>query len=343
MPAVSAAVPALGGATTVSDRSSSGTEQLSFASKEDKINDVLALASRHEFDRVFGLASGGKDSLTAIDAYHRLHEDHHLPAIDAVVHTNTGTTFPATQETVHEFCRGRGLPFIEVRNQTDGRMLAHRVLEHGWPAESQGGPGSGGHWPEFVNRKLDTWDGLYSAYPGELLFISGGRHDESDRRAANLGDGAVDVGETGDRKPRLTWVAPAHGLLDDEKEAYVDEYDIPVTPAYDWFGFSGDCLACSFDDPQILNEIRLACPELARALETLIVWVYIRIKNGDIDQPIERSVWGTPINSDPTGDDDPYQRDLSFGGCASCSKSCYTDGGDRSLQPETNKGGQSDE
>lgn len=304
------------------------TRQSSFATKEEKIDAVLAEATSLDLDYVFGLASGGKDSLSAITAWQLNREKHGLPDIDAVVHTNTGTTFPQTQQTVQRFCAEHGLPYIEVRNQKDGRMLAHRIIEHGWPAKSQGSPGTGGHWPEFVNRKLDTWDGVYSSFAGRIGFISGGRHAESNRRAANLGDGAIDVGATGDRKPRLTWIAPIHGLLDSEKEAFVDEHDIPVTPAYDWFGFSGDCLACSFDDPRILNEIRIACPELARALEILVIWVYYRIRNGDIDQPIQRAVWGTPLPHELEHVPDEHQRAFTFGGCADCSNTCYGDRGD---------------
>ena len=323
---------------------SDGTRQQSFATPVDKIHSTLELAARHDHDRVFGLASGGTDSLTAIDAWDRFHDDHGLPPVDAVVHTNTGIVFPPTQETIHKFCADRGLPFVEVRNQTPGRMVGHRLVEYGWPGESQGGPTTAGHWVEFINRKLDTWDGVYSAFDGGITFISGGRHAESDRRAAHLGDGPVDPGQSGDRKPRLTWVAPIHGLLDGDKATYVDQYDIPVTPAYDWFGFSGDCLACSFNDPRILNEIRIACPELAFVLHTMVVWVWMRIKRGDIDQPIERAVWGTPVysddsdtnddgsddneNGDDTDDDTQrpaYQRDLSWGGCASCTSSCYHD------------------
>lgn len=215
-------------------------------------------------------------------------------------------------------------------------MLAHRILEHGFPADSQGGPGSGGHWPEFINRKLDTWDKVYSGFSGEHLWISGGRVAESDRRAGNLGDGAVDFSETGDRQPRKTWIAPIHGLLDTEKAEYIDEYDIPETIAYDLLGYSGDCTACSFDDPRVLNEIRIVCPELAAALSRLVVWVYQRIRRGDIDQPIERAVWGTPLEDD-ADPPDACQRSLKWGGCSApdCEASragvdrAATDGGER--------------
>lgn len=299
----------------MTDESNAGTKQLSFKPPEAKVREVLSMAAKRDYDHVIALVSGGTDSLCAVDAYHRLRGDYDLPPIDLVVQTNTGTTLPTTLETAREFCAERGLSYAEVRNQKDGRMLAHRILEHGFPAHSQGGPGSGGHWPEFINRKLDTWDKVYSSFPGQQLWISGGRVDESDRRAGNLGDGAVDFGESGDRHPRKTWVAPFHGVLDGEKARYIEEHGIPETVAYDFLGYSGDCTACSFDDPRVLNEIRLLCPELAWALETLIVWVYQRIRRGEIDQPIERCVWGTEIDSEGTVPDE-CQRSLQWGGCS---------------------------
>lgn len=298
-----------------------GTHQQAFITPEDKTRGALEIAEQRDYDHVIALVSGGTDSLCAVDAYDRWHDDYDLPSIDVVVQTNTGTTLPSTLETAREYCADRGFRYIEVRNQyepdedQEPRMLAPRVLENGFPSKSQGGPGSGGHWPEFTNRKQDTWDKVYSGFPGQLLYISGARVDESDRRAANLGDGAVDFGESGDRHPRKTWLAPIHGWLDEEKERYIEANGIPETPAYDWLGYSGDCTACSFDDPRVLNEIRIMCPELAYALELLVVWVYQRIRRGEIDQPIERCVWGTELDADPSGHDE-CQRSLKWGGCS---------------------------
>lgn len=300
----------------MTDDLDTGGHQQSFKTIEEKVREVLEAAERRDYDHVIALVSGETDSLCALLAYLLWHEDYDLPPVDLVVQTNTGTTIPTTLETAREFCAGRDLPYVEVRNQKPERMLAPRILEHGFPANSQGGPGSGGHWPEFINRKQDTWDKVYSGFSGQQLWISGGRVEESDRRAGNLGDGAVDFGESGDRHPRKTWIAPFHGVLDGEKEDFIEAHDIPQTPAYDWLGYSGDCTACSFDDPRVLNEIRILCPELAYSLSLLVGWVYARIKRGDIDQPIERAVWGTHLEDGGTGDADGCQRSLEWGGCS---------------------------
>jgi len=301
------------------------SSQQSLIPRPEKTDETLAMAARQDYDRVIAFASGGTDSLCAIDAYNRRHERHDLPPIDVVVQTNTGTTLPSTLKTAREFCAQRDLRYMEVRNQhvpdedsDNYRMLAPRIVRNGFPANSQGGPGKGGHWMEFINRKQDTWDSVYGGFPGQQLWISGGRVAESDRRAMNLGDGAVDVGETGDRHPRKTWLAPCFGWLDEEKAEYIEEFGIPETDAYPVVGYSGDCTACSFDDPRVLNEIRILSPELAHCLEILVVWVYNRIRRGDLDQPISRCVWGTELEgeADRAVSDETCQRALRFGGCS---------------------------
>lgn len=327
----------------------SATQQASFRTREEKTREVLEAAERRDYDHVIAMVSGGTDSLCALDAYDRWNDDYDLPSIDLVVQTNTGTTMPTTLETAREFCADRGLPYIEVRNQHEPdpdadeedanyRMLAPRIVRNGWPANSQGGPGSGGHWMEFTNRKQDTWDKVYGGFPGQQLWISGGRVAESDRRAMNLGDGAVDFGETGDRHPRKTWIAPCHGWLDGEKAEYIEERGIPETIAYAVVGYSGDCTGCSFDDPRVVNEIEIVAPELAYALRLLVVWVYQRIRRGDIDQPIERCVWGTELPGDePDPADVECQRALKWGGCSA--PDCEAAKADGELLAATDGGG----
>jgi len=319
----------------------SATRQASFKTTEEKVREVLKTAAKRDYDHVIALVSGGTDSLCALDAYDRWHTDYDIPSVDLVVQTNTGTTIPTTLETVREFCAERGFPYVEVRNQKDGRMLAHRILEHGFPANSQGGPGSGGHWPEFINRKQDTWDKVYSSFLGQQLWISGGRVSESDRRAGNLGDGAVDIGETGDRHPRKTWIAPFHGVLDGEKDDYIKERGIPETLAYSIIGYSGDCTGCSFDDPRVVNEIELVSPELAYALRTLVVWVYQCIRCGDLDQPLERCVWGTELQEEEINPANiECQRALKWGGCSApdCEASKASGPGEELLAATDNGG-----
>lgn len=111
------------------------TRQASFTDPEQKVREVLETAERRDYDHVIALVSGGTDSLCALDALQRWYDDYDLPPVDLAVQTNTGTTIRTTLETAREFCADRGLPYVEVRNQRPDRMLAPRILEHGFRAD----------------------------------------------------------------------------------------------------------------------------------------------------------------------------------------------------------------
>jgi len=296
--------------------------------RETTARRALERAAERDYSIRLAMTSGGKNSLAAADAAWRWGDDYGV-APEAVVHINTGAGLECTREVVREFAAERDLAYIEELNREGGEMLAHRVLEYGFPSGGQGSSRAGGHWPEWVNRKDRVFDATYMGWPGDHLWFSGAFHAESDRRAVNVGDGAVDFGETGKRKPRRTWCSPVHGWVPEDFEDHIAEFGIPKTPAYDWLGYSGDCVACAFDDPRVLNEIRILQPSLAATLERLIGWVYLRARSGRVDYGVHRSVWGWPPEIEDDGEPEPPaedadQRDLAWAGCASCSKMrCY--------------------
>ena len=307
--------------------------------RETMTREALSMAALRDYDITFILVSGGTDSLVAADAVLRWGDEYGIVP-DAVCHINTGVGLAVTRRTVQRFCADRGVAYIEGANWTDGEMLAHRVLKHGWPARGSARPGAaGGHQMEFVNRKERVLDGVYRSWGGDHLWISGVRAAESDRRAGNVGDAPVAFGATGGRKPRQSWLCPCHGWSGEQKRTHIEEFDIPETPAYDFVGHSGECVACSFDHPTALNEIRMVDPELAYALSFLCNWVYQRIRTGEIDIPLHRCVWGWPRrleqtdderdDDDDDGDTAARQRTLSMIGCEDCSvEDCYVRGGD---------------
>ena len=306
-------------------------------------HEALSMAARREHDVTFVMMSGGTDSVVAADAVLRWGPEFGIEP-DAVCHINTGVGLGITRETVRRFCERRDVAYIEGINRRSGEMLAHRVLEHGWPGRGNAAPDdAGGHQMEFINRKERVMDALYRAWPGDHLWISGARAAESDRRAVNVGDSPVSFGTAGDRKPRLSWLCPCHGWSDEQKRAHIEKHDLPVTPADDFVGHSGECVACSFDHPAALPEIAVVDPELAYALSLLCAWVYQRVRAGRADFPLHRAVWGWPRRleaddgetngnrrdesaaaSEGEGDACAEQRTLSMAGCADCSaRECY--------------------
>lgn len=145
-------------------------------------------------------------------------------------------------------------------------------------------------------------DGLYSNLPGKQIWISGGRLAESDRRSSTVADSAIDRKE---RRNRRVWVQPIHSWSDAEKKEYLLESNIPVSEAYLVMGHSGECNACSFDDAGLLDDLDLLAPELAQALRYLAVWLYQRVRRGDVDIPAKKLRWGwEPDTYDDDVDDE---------------------------------------
>lgn len=315
--------------TSVQQQTLPGRDRVTMA------HEALSMAAGRSYNAIFIMVSGGTDSLVAADTVLRWGSEYGIVP-DAVCHINTGVGLTLTRETVQGFCTDRGIAYIEAANWTDGEMLAHRILEHGWPARGTAAPGvAGGHQMEFVNRKERVFDGIYRSWPGDHLWVSGVRAAESDRRAGNVGDAPVEFGTVGKRKPRQSWLCPCHGWSEEQKRAHIEEFNIPETPAYDFVGHSGECVACSFDHPTVLNEIRMVDPELAYALARLCVWVYQRIRRGEIDIPLHRALWGWPRELERSNDTDDDgnaedgdgsldQQTLSMIGCENCSaEGCY--------------------
>lgn len=313
---------------------SDGQTALPGVDPETLARDAIREAATRDYEWVFAAVSGGTDSLAAVDVFRRLAPEYGLE-LDGVFHINTGAGLPSTSRTVQEYAAEHGLAYIEGINRTAGEMLAHRVLTHGWPGHGTGAPGkAGGHQMEYINRKERPLEGLYRSFAGDILLVSGARAYESDNRAANMGNSPVDFGETGGRKPRLSWVSPCYGWPDQLKADYIAGRSLPETLAYDFVGYSGECTACSYDHPTILKEIALVSPELAYSLSTLVVWTYQRIRSGRLDVPLHRAVWGWDRaleagdddgDVDDDGDEQSQIDDRGFDrmGCASCEKSCY--------------------
>jgi len=293
----------------------------SFPDAATKIRGAFDIAAEREYHRVFACVSGGTESLAAADAALRFGDEYGIE-VDGILHINTGAGCETTHQTVQEFCRDRDVPYIEVLNQKEGEMLAHRVLENGFPSSSSGQAGSkGGHHMEYANRKERLFERAYGRgfreprSDDEILYISGARILESDKRAETVPTDAVAFGETGEKHPMLTWCSPIAGLTDAEIESYIDEHDIPETEAYDFVGHSGDCLGCSFDTPGIIRELSILEPYLAHALVTLSVWVYQRRKRGEIDIPLKACVWGWDNNETETSADGKQCRMKEWVGC----------------------------
>jgi len=115
------------------------------------------------------------------------------------------------------------------------------------------------------------------------------------------------------------WCSVISGWTSHEKQRYIRERGLPVTEAYLALGFSGECIACAHDNAGLLTDIDLLCPELSYAIRTLALWLYQRVKRGDVDLAPKRLRWGWNVDDDTqvdTGQTQLTETAQSMVGCA---------------------------
>lgn len=264
------------------------SKQSSFAGPMDRTREVLQRLSNQqtEFDEINLAVSGGTDSIVAADLIAILGPEYGFEA-DRVVHINTGAGIPQSKLAAKIIAEKHNLEFVEQGYRKKSDSLAERILENGWPGAYGGSPMTGGHGLEWANRKDKPMNAVYMMHDGMQLWVSGARKLESKKRQGNVPDSGVEKD-----KPRRVWVSPICGWTSEEKREYIKENNLPVSEAYQVLGFSGECTACAFDETGLLTNIQLLAPELDHALRSLAVWLYMRVKRGDVDLEQKRLCWG---------------------------------------------------
>jgi len=275
-----------------------GHIQQSFISPEEKAREMIELCARQYADRdpfVNLAVSGGTDSTVAADVWARLAPEHGLDP-DAITFINTGAYIPQSRLTAMVLADMHDLEFIEQGYRKRRDSLAHRVLGNGWCGGYGGSPATGGHGLEWANRKDKPMQEIYVTIDGFQVWVSGARKAESRKRMSNIPDSGL-----GEDRPRRVWAAVIGGWTDHEKRQYIRERGLPVSEAYVFLGYSGECTACAFDDAGVLDGIDLLSPELGHALRTLTVWLYMRARRGGVDIDPKQLCWGWDPDGEPDG------------------------------------------
>lgn len=261
--------------------------QTSFNSPIERSREVLERASNQlQPDHVTIAVSGGTDSVVAADVMSRMGPEYGLEP-DSITHIDTGAGIPQTKLVAKLIADMHNLEFIEQGYRKQKASLAWRILENGWPGAYGGSPMTGGHGLEWANRKDKPMNKVYVEIEGQQLWVSGARKLESKKRQGNVPDSGIYSD-----KPRRTWLSIIGGWTSAEKQKYIKERGLPVSETYLALGFSGECTACSFDERGLLTNINLLSPELGHALRTLAVWLYMRVKRGDVKLAPKRLCWG---------------------------------------------------
>ena len=201
---------------------------------------------------VFGLFSGGHDSVTATKVAGFSH------AFTAAVHINTGTGIKRTRQYVGDIAETQGwrliekcaLKHIDAKGNLSPQDYAKFVLRDGFP----GPHGHGMMYDRLKDRMLRELQRDFKASgakknPRRVMYISGCRSDESERRMANTEECQID----GQR----IWVAPIHDWTKRDIHEFMERWKIPKNPIVGLIHKSGECLCGAFAKPGELEELNL--------------------------------------------------------------------------------------
>lgn len=199
---------------------------------------------------VFGLFSGGHDSFssTYVASLH--------PAFTAAVHVNTGIGVEATRDYVRETCERRKWKLYEYKatentradGSPDPQVYAALVRRFGFP----GPHGHGLMYARLKERQLERLERDFRASsrgknPRRVLYVSGCRSQESDRRMANTDEVQV--------RGRTIWVAPIHDWSKLDTSQLLEHANQPRNIVVDLIHKSGECLCGAFAKKGELEEL----------------------------------------------------------------------------------------
>lgn len=259
--------------------------------EEDARKILEATISRHSPSHVFGLFSGGHDSLCAVHLASR------HPAFTACVHVNTEIGIEKTREFARDTCQSYGWPLIELRpprppfRKKDGTpwglegQTAYEAMVMRW-----GFPGPLGHsimYQRLKERCLAKLIRENRQGKKKIVLVTGVRKQESRRRMGHIVAEQVEG--------RRVWCAPLMDWEQSHKEAYILKHGLPVNQVAKRLCMSGECLCGAYAHEGELAEVRAVSPETHE---------YIRSLEGMArDAGVARCKWGdkTPMAASKPG------------------------------------------
>jgi 3'-phosphoadenosine 5'-phosphosulfate sulfotransferase (PAPS reductase)/FAD synthetase len=211
----------------------------------------------HKITKLFGLFSGGHDSLSAV----AVASEH--PAFTAAAHLNTGIGIQATRQFVSDTCQRHGWPLLELwppkdRNGERPGKTYHDLVVKGYRTKKgevyQGFPnGPKSHHTMYYHLKQRQIRRLVREHKSHRLerigLVTGVRSQESTRRmTAAL---AVEVRRDGCQ----VWINPILSWTKDDCNAYIGHRELERNIVVDVLHRSGECLCGALASPGELPEI----------------------------------------------------------------------------------------
>jgi 3'-phosphoadenosine 5'-phosphosulfate sulfotransferase (PAPS reductase)/FAD synthetase len=214
-----------------------------------------------------GLFSGGNDSLACcyIASLH--------PRFDGILHINTGIGVEQTREFVRDTCRRQKWKLWEYKaienRQANGKpdpmSYEDMVIRHGFP-------GPGGHqmmYNKLKERPMRCFERDMGANgrgkkKKRIMFISGVRIDESQRRKMNVSPELVQQIE-----PRRVFVSPVRHWHKVHLRWCREFANLQENQVSKDIHKSGECLCGAFAKPEELEELRFFYPEAAAEIDRI--------------------------------------------------------------------------
>lgn len=204
---------------------------------QQAIERVNAAIAEYKPIAVFGLFSGGNDSLPATFIASQSSQ------FDGVVHINTGIGVEATRDFVRQTCADRGWKLLEYKAMENTRADGTPdPMDYEAMCLGNGFPGPGVHFMVYAKlkeRQLARLERDIQASPAApVLYVTGARSDESVRRMGTV--------ESLKRVGRRVWVAAIHDWTKQDCAGLRGYAGLVQNPVCEIIGMSGECLCGCF-------------------------------------------------------------------------------------------------
>ena len=206
---------------------------------------MLDGVDRAEYQGIYALCSGGKDSITLA---HYCRE-----VIDGLVFIDTTIGVPDTLAHVKAFAKKIGKPLTVLTPKMSYREMVHKY----------GFPGPSAHRYAFIFLKWKPIWAWARQFDKPVLLLSGVRRKESKRRMANVSKAAP---MPDPKFKRMVWYAPLWDWSNGKVFDYLMLNDLKIAPAHDKIGLSGDCLCGAYSRPGEAELIFKEYPEVGEQI-----------------------------------------------------------------------------
>lgn len=226
---------------------------------------------------IYALFSGGHDSLvtTYCASTH--------PAFLGVIHVDTGTGIPETQDFVRGTCARQGWPLHVVKNEVMTYEML--VVRYGFPGPSQ----HQNMYRYLKERPLEHFLAHSPAKEGKtdkFTLAAGVRSQESAKRMGYV--------EPVRYLRNVVWASAIHDWSATEVTRFVDAVGLQRNPVKDMLHISGECLCGCYADPMEREEIAMWYPHVDAALAAreAVVRAAAEHRPGNISIKPEHCSWG---------------------------------------------------